>query len=81
MASEAESFLERGEEVGERRRQRFQAEEALKEVWVQRARQQEELEARQARLETMRAESIHSCGLHPHPLSGVVVKSPAERLQ
>ena len=54
----------------------------MKDVWVQRARQQEELEAGQARLETMRAENIHSCGLHPHPLSGTdIVKSPAERLQ
>ena len=48
----------------------LQAEEALKEARVQRDRRQEELEAGQARLETLRAESTHSCGLHPHPLSG-----------
>ena len=48
----------------------LQAEETLKEARMQRVRRQEELEAGQARLETLRTESTSSFGLHSHPVSG-----------
>ena len=67
----AELFLERaGKRLANADSNILQAEEALKEARMQRVRRQEELEAGQASLETLRTESTSSFGLHSHPMSG-----------
>ena len=64
-------FLERaGKRLANADSNILQAEEALKEAGMQRVRRQEELEAGQARLETLRTQSTSSFGLHSHPMSG-----------
>ena len=68
---ETELFLERaGKRFANADSNVLQAEEALKEARMQRVRRQEELEAGQARLETLRTERTSSFGLHSHPMSG-----------